>query len=94
MAGRATLPEQYCDRCDLYVVAEKDTHGVRNAAGLLFAPFTVGASVAATKSEGYHCPHCGSMKVQRADPEPDTPWWRQKTVGDVLRARKLRKQKR
>jgi len=57
--GQKVKGGMYCDRCDRPVAAVKNTHRIRNAAGVLALPATGGLSAAGMKGERYLCPLCG-----------------------------------
>jgi len=57
--GQKIKGGMYCDRCDRPVAAVKNTHRIRNAAGVLALPATGGLSAAGMKGERYMCPLCG-----------------------------------
>ncbi|MEA2201878.1 MAG: Ribosomal protein C-terminal domain [Solirubrobacteraceae bacterium] len=49
----------WCPTCKRRVAGRKNGHALRNTGGLLGAVPTLGLSLLATKSEQWHCPHCG-----------------------------------
>jgi len=58
MAGQKIKGGMWCQRCGP-VAAVKNTHGVRNAAGVGGAFMTAGLSLLIAKREFYVCPNCG-----------------------------------
>lgn len=50
------------------VAAIRNTHGLRNVAGVAGIPYTAGLSLLVTKVEPYVCPHCGRL-VSRSAPK-------------------------
>jgi hypothetical protein len=57
--GQKTKGGMWCPECDRPVMGVKNTHRIRNAAGLLAAPATGALSLNGLKTEGYICPTCG-----------------------------------
>ncbi len=54
----------YCRKCKRPVPGIRNGHAVRNTAGVLGAVPTLGLSLLATKSEGWHCPNCGGRATK------------------------------
>lgn len=76
--GQRVKGGRWCPQCQRTVMGVKNTHPLRNAAGVGGVMATGGLSLLALRSERYICPHCGSHLTRPAAPaaDPELAAWR------------------